>query len=354
VRPLGFKPPSFAFDPEVEWVLLRAFAPSEARVVQRPQAARAVALATALDIGARIAARQPQELLRKELDEHASARLREGYLDNVARNSLFGAALDELLAHAKREGVACILLKYAALSRLGILKTGSRAAMDLDVLVPKASAGRFQALLEAAGYRDLGLPSSRHQLPALSDPRDVLIEIHRHIPAVTLPGEESFLEADAMIAADLVDHSSDALLPAPSLVAAHALAHGLVQHARAPHMCSPLKAFADLADLEHAGHSLEQASQFLSRAMSKQNTDDAIALTRALVAGDLEAAQAGGAGTLLRHALASQLDARYAARLRLRILTQPGPTSIHFNPRRLADILSSFFSWIRGAFSTDG
>lgn len=353
LKPLGFKPPLFALDADVEWVLLRAFGPPDARPRKKTAPERALSLASALDLGARIASRQAHELLCEELGVEASTILRAHYLDNVARDALLGVSLNALLDHAERRSVPCILLKYAALSRLGVLRPGSRSAVDLDVLVPTRSAEQFQALLQGFGYRDLGLPASRHQLPGLSDPSDVLIELHRHVPAVTLPGDDIFVEADRLLQSELVIRRSNAWVPTPALLAAHTLAHSLVQHARAPHMCSPLKAIADLADLHRTGHRLEGATSFLGRAMPKQDVDDAIGLTNALLSADLEAAQRGGVGTLLRHALASRLDERYAASLRLRGLTRPGPTSIHFDPLKLADICGSVYLLIRRAFLRD-
>jgi len=63
----------------------------------------------------------------------------------------------------------------------------------------------------------------------------------------------------------------------------------------------------------------------------------------------------GGAGVILRHALAARLDRRYAARLRWRTLTQPGPSPLHVTPRRVLDVLRSGFGWARArAFGSRG
>jgi threonine dehydratase len=132
------------------------------------------------------------------------------------------------------------------------------------------------------------------------------------------------------------------------IVVAHAIAHGLVQHARAPHGYSPLKTFADLADLAQAGHgAFEQAGPFLTAAMTVDDLTSAITLARALQQGDLEAAMRGPSGVLLRHALASQLDRGYATRLLLRMLTQPGPTSVHLTAGRLLVLLREVWEGVR-------
>jgi hypothetical protein len=336
VRSLGFRPPTLALDAELEWILQRAFGPPAWMPKADVAGQKLVETALRLDVATRIAARQPRELLERELGSDAAHRLREQHFGAIARELMLERALERLLHHSEALGAPCILLKYAALRRMGVLRLGARLAGDLDVLVPQAKVHAFQALLLRNGYRDAGLPESHHQLPALQDPDGVWIEVHVHIPAVTLMPGGPFATADALIAASLTHSSGNALLAAPAIVAAHALAHGLAQHARAPHMYSPLKVFADLADLEAANEgALEGATAFLSAAMSREESTSARELTRALQRGDLEVAMNGGSGVLLRHALASQLDRRYAVRLRLRMLTQRGPTPLHFDRRRI-------------------
>src|SRR5882724_2211630 len=95
----------------------------------------------------------------------AAQRLREQYVGTVARGALLEHALGQLLERARDSDVPCILLKYAALSRMGVLRVGARVAGDIDVLVPHARAGQFQAALVRSGYQEVGLPESAHQLP---------------------------------------------------------------------------------------------------------------------------------------------------------------------------------------------
>ena len=137
------------------------------------------------------------------------------------------------------------------------------------------------------------------------------------------------VRAEDLISNELARASAGVLLPDAAIVAAHVLVHGFVQHARAPHAYSPLKVFADLADLEALGHrDLERAARFTTAALAPEDVLAALAVTRALGRGDLNEAQRGRGGPLLRHALASQLDARYALFLRLRGLVFPGLTPL--------------------------
>jgi hypothetical protein len=228
------------------------------------------------------------------------------------------------------------------------LRPGARSASDIDILVPRASSRPFQEALLRNGYQEVGLPESAHQLAPLQDPNGGLLELHTHLPGISLGPGQPFFGADELIAAGLTLRAGNALLPSPAIMTAHALAHGLVQHANAAHMYSPLKTIADLADLQAAGHvAFEEAGPFLTGAMTESDLSHALALARALQQGDLVGAMSGSSGTLLRHALASQLDRGYAVRLRLRLLTHPGPASLHLTPSRVFAALRESWGWVR-------
>jgi Uncharacterised nucleotidyltransferase len=348
MRPLGFRPPRLTLDADLEWVLQRAFGPSTWVPRAPVSGQRLVEFALRLDLAARIAARQQRELLEQEMGARAAHRMREQYVATVARGAVLDHALHQLLERAKASEVSCILLKYAALSRMGVLRVGSRVASDIDVLVPHDRARQFQAILKEKRYQDLGMPESSHQLPALRDPNGVLIELHLHVPLVTLPPGQRFAGADDLLAAGLAKQAHNALLPDAAIVAAHAIAHGLMQHARAPHMYSPLKTFADLADLQIVRPAvITQARSYLSRTMTANDLTSVQTLAGALADGDLETAMAAGPGLILRHALASQLDRRYAIRLRLGTLTPRRGMSVLRSPARLFRSLRAAWDWAR-------
>lgn len=346
-RRLDFRPPRLELDAELEWVLQRALGPLTWKPSARVSGQRLVDVALRLDLAARIAARHPSELVEREMGAPSATRLREQYVATVAREALLEHALIQLLEHAHTANLPCVLLKYSALNRLGVLRVGSRVASDIDVLVPHAHARRFQAFLKEKGYRDCALPESSHQLPALQDPNGVLIELHIHVPVVALALGAPFVSADALLAAGLTVRSGEALLPTPAILAAHAVAHGLMQHAHVPHVYSPLKTFADLADLELAIPGvLAQATPYLS-AMAAEDQANVQVLARALSAGDLTLAMSGDPGKILRHALASQLDRSYAIRLRLWGLMRSKPTSVRRTPAQLVAALRAAWHWAR-------
>lgn len=348
-RRLDFRPPLVELDAELEWVIQRALGPLTWQPKAPVSGPRLVDVALRLDLASRIAARHTRELLTREMGAPSASRLRDQYVATVAREALLDHALTQLLSHARAAGVSCILLKYSALSRLGVLRVGSRVASDIDVLVPHAAARGFQEYLKQHGFRDLGLPGSSHQLPALHDPNGILIELHLHVPVVSLGAAAPFVRADELLAAGLTVHSGDALLPVPAIVAAHAMAHGLLQHAYVPHVYSPLKAFADLADLELSIPGISaQADQYLS-AVADEDLANIHALAHALSAGQLTTAMSGGPGTILRHALASQLNHRYAIRLRLCGLVRSKPTTVRRTPAQLVAALRAAWRWALSA-----
>jgi len=332
----------------VEWVIRRAFGPLEWAPTRPLVGRRLVDVALRLDLAARIAARHPRELVEREMGAIAAHRLREQYVGTVARGALLDHALSDLLKRARAVNTPCILLKYAALNRLGVLRVGSRVASDLDVLVPHTRAREFQAFLIQAGYRDLGLPESSHQLAALQAPSGVLVELHVHVPLVTLAQGQPFARADDLLAAGLTSESDDALVPHLAVLAAHAIAHGLMQHAQVPQVCSALKTFADLADLQlaHSGV-VTQARVYLIRTMTEEDLTNVETLAGALQNGDLETAMRDGPGVILRHALASQLDRRYATWLRVGGLVQHRGTSVRRSPAHLFKSLRAAWRWVR-------
>jgi len=335
-------------DAELEWVLQRAFGPLSWQPTRPASGQRLVNVALRLDVAARIAARHPRLLLEHEMGAKPAQRLREQYVATVARGALLDHALNELLERAREAGVPCILLKYAALNQLGVLRVGSRVASDVDVLVPHTRAREFQAILKEHGYQDWGLPESSHQLPALRDPNGVLIELHVHVPLITLGRGRAFVRADDLLTAGLAIQSGNALVPDAAIVAAHAIAHGLMQHARAPHVYSSLKTFADLADLQLLRPAaLHESATYLSMAMTAEDLNDVQILAEALLDGDLETAMRGGSGLILRHALAGQLDRRYAIRLRLSGLTQRRTASERRTPAELFRALQAAWHWAR-------
>jgi len=315
---LRFRPPRLVIAPEVRWMLLRAFGPAGAPFAGAIDPAAALAMARRFEVSARIAARHGREALSRELGPETA--------DGFARDRTTAAAVGmQLMAAARRIAaraapleVPIAFLKFAALEGMGRLAAGSRDACDIDALVPEDRAAELWRALLAAGYRGSGLPDLEHQLPAIVDPEGGSVEIHRLVPGVRLAGGSSATwEALARggLLLPLTGFPGRCSAPAPEVLAAHAVVHGLGQHGYWPASYSLLKMVADLIDL---GPLTDRALAWVAQDVSKDESEALRRLCARLAAGeDPAAGWDAPEETLLRHVLAGRLDAEYERALRL-------------------------------------
>jgi Uncharacterised nucleotidyltransferase len=312
-----FRPPRLAITPEVRWMLLRAFGPAESPFAGAVEPAAALAMARLFEVSPRIAARHGRERLSRELGAETA--------DGFARDRAAAAAVGlRLMAAARRIaeraaplGVPVAFLKFAALEGTGRLAPGSREACDVDALVPEDRAGELWRALLAAGYRASGLPEPEHQLPALADPEGSAVEIHRLLPGVRLAGGSSATYealARAGLLVTLPDFPGRCSAPAPEVLAAHAVVHGLAQHGFWPSTYSLLRMVADLIDL---GPLTDRALAWVAQDVSADEAEAVRRLCSRLAAGEDAAGWDAPEETLLRHVLAGRLDPGYERSLRL-------------------------------------
>ncbi len=176
----------------------------------------------------------------------------------------------------------------------------------------------------AAGYRESDVPDKEHQLPPLRRSGGGVLELHGLLPGVRLgPGRASATFetlAERGLLVPLPDWPGRCFRPAPTVLAAHALVHGIAQHGHFPDAYALLKMVADLADLGFAGEAGEalasQVAPWVARDLSAGETAAARELCAALAAGG-EPASDSPADLLLRHILAGRLDADYVRSLKL-------------------------------------
>jgi hypothetical protein len=296
-------------------MLLRAFGPAGAPFPGVVDPAAALALA-------------------RRFEEETAA----GFARERARAAAVGM---RLMAEARRVaevaaglGIPLACLKFAALEGTGLLAAGSRGACDIDLLAPGDRAEELWRALAAAGYRSSGLPEAEHQLPALAGSQGGVVEIHRHLPGVRLEGGASATH-EALDRAGLLlplpDLPGRCAAPAPEVLAAHALVHGLGQHGYWPSSYSLLKMVADLLDL---GSLTDRAAAWVERDVSAAEVAAARGLLRRLEAGEDPAGWTGPEEELLRHVLAGRLDEEYAGSLRLGLF-RPQPSE-RSRPAQLA------------------
>jgi hypothetical protein len=339
-RAVRFSPPRIEPTAEVAWVLRRAFGPPEesrreGAAADPPAAGDAVYdLAARVALSCRIGSRQPREALAAELGEAEAARFHRDRMAAAAVGLRLRALAAEVAEAAAERSLPLTFLKHMALEAHGYLSAGSRMAADVDVLAPSGRAAELHAALAARGFRSSALPAMEHQLPALAGPTGA-VDVHRVMLGVRLPPRRRSATAEDLRAAGLAvpvpGFPGEALVPAPEVLAAHALVHGLAQHGLAPHAYAGFRLLADLIDLGFAGPRgedlAERAGRLIERAVPRHEVAISRALCRDLAAGDLGALGAdprrSGEAALLHHLLAGALDPAYGRSLRFRDLARP-------------------------------
>lgn len=318
MRAIRFRPPPLKPSPDLAWVLARAFGRPEIPRIAPPDPAAALDLASRLDLAGRVASRASEEELEADLGPVARgfARARHASAASALR---YEQTLEQIVARASEPGIPLLVLKGGALSLLGISGPGARGFADLDVLVPFERVGELTALLVADGWQQASLPPSEHQEPPLYHPLLGTVEIHRCLPGVRAPGSSRFLDAsaafDPALSQPLPGLGGLVRAPSSAVLAAHALAHGLVQHGLAPDSYPLFRLLADLQDLEASGVTLRDALRFLAE-VDEGDLQAARVLLEALSAGAALDLPEGPARDLLAHFVAGSLDPGYSVALK--------------------------------------
>lgn len=335
-----FTPKPLDLPEHVVWVLKRAFGPPDRDVASSdPEAA--LEAADLLGYLPRIGQRTPRARLESELGEERASIVIHATHRVAASAAALNATARFVRDVADERGLPALFLKYSALAALGVVRPGSRVAGDVDVLAARHHGAALVSALIARGARAIEHRRHEHELPALASPLDVSIDAHRYIPGVHLDKAGRFVAADDLLAAGLVDTKTN--VPAPEVLAAHALVHGFVENAPIPQSGAAARALADLVDLEHfARGSLERALPLLEPLFDERDSTEFAALCLALGQGEIEpGSDAPGAG-ILSHVLGASLDARYAASLRRFLFHAPLSERTGLRPRleRVARMLA--------------
>jgi Uncharacterised nucleotidyltransferase len=305
-----------AIDADLAWLLHAAFANAFVDPVPADDV-RALHLARSTQLSGRIAKRLERWRGAPELTG-LGAELDGDYYTNIAMEGLLTQALERIAGLADRRGVPIVALKFAGLRRAGVVTPGTRVASDIDLLLPKLEAKAFwQALLDV-GFRRTQTHEYAHQLEALVDPYGAIVDLHVHVPYVSVE-KRGFASAEQLMLHGLVRRSSGALFVLqPALLAAHAIAHALLQNRATPQTYSPLRMVSDIMDLRRVqADVVSAAASYLApelRATCNALERLCVALSNGTFTG------VGFDGTreqaLLWHCLAARLDFEYSEELR--------------------------------------
>lgn len=328
-RGFRFRPPGLVPSPELDWVLASTFAASAPPVDPGLDLARALEIADALTLLPRLAFRLAAGTPGLAGGEPGGPgeRLRAERIAATARELALDEALAAAVEAATEAGTLVGVLKGRALVVAGELRAGERPSGDLDLLVPEGALPALAAALARRGFTAHG-GSRPHHPPPLRSAGGATIELHRHLPGVRLERRRAAgwrdLEGAGLLAPPPGAPTGTPLrLPAPAVRRAHALVHGLAQHAFAPRFPGWLL-IGDLLALADSGREPEADwRRWVAREISPREIDAALALAGSVAAGRDPWREAGDAALLARHFTAAALDADYAAALRWRDLATP-------------------------------
>ena len=336
-----FRPPDFPAPPAVGWILARAFASVAGVLAPGAESGECLRWARALGLSGRIAARAGEARLREELGDETARAFTADSHRNAVQTLLGERTLRTLSKVAAGLPGPAILLKGSALIVGGFVAPGSRGLVDVDLLVPPRAAGTLMERLAPEGFGPV-VPALRmrlHHLPPLVHPQMATVEIHTRLPGVAVR-KGAPARAEELMGAGLCrtfDGWPGLLTGTPALLAAHALAHALVQHGSAPFAYPITRMAADLLDLAGGGSGIErlmaEARPLLQASLSERELRAAASLCVQLAAG-ASLSTAGDAGLLMAHCLAGIEDLHYNRSLRARVLSDM------LKPRRWGDLLA--------------
>jgi hypothetical protein len=332
VHVLRRSPPALALTPEIRWVLLRAFGPPRAAFPDRVDGQRAAGLARDLGVVERIGARVPSSLLVAELGREAACQLAVSRLQVLAGVRELCDLIPELASAAVEAGIPLVFLKFAALHVGGYLAEDSRAAGDVDVLVPERDAERAAQTLATRGFRSAEATLADHHLPPLHDSQRRVVELHTRVPGLKGPDGRRFAGFEALDSAGGLEPAPGfghcCYLPRRDLLVAHTVAHGLAQHGGADDYPAT-RTLADVIDLlpgERRTRSL-RALEWIADDVSRSDLEAVLGLCDSLEKGDLDGLDAEPKarfeGVLLRHILAASLDPDSRYSLAIGLVLQP-------------------------------
>jgi Uncharacterised nucleotidyltransferase len=316
VKQLLLAPPQIVIDADLAWLLRAAFA-APLSGIRPADAARALHLARATQLSGRVAKRLEAWRETSQLGE-LGRELAADYYANVAREALLIRAQSSIAALGERLGVPIIALKFAGLRLAQVIAPGARVASDLDLLLPEANAKQFWRALLGIGFARTNTHEYAHQLEALVDPDGAVVDLHVHIPGVSIE-KRGFADADQLLARRLVRRTSSGLLvPDAALLCAHAIAHALLQNRATPQTYSPLRMIADIVDLRRMEPTaVSLATKYLAPGL-RGTCETLDRLSSALLRGTFEGHGFDGTSeqTMLRHCIAARTDFAYSERLR--------------------------------------
>jgi hypothetical protein len=194
----------------------------------------------------------------------------------------------------------------------------------VDILAPPERLADLTAALLARGYRRLDLPGQEHHPAPLVHPAGISVDLHRLILGVHV-GRGGSATVSALERNGLLSPAPGlpeiCRVPAPEILAAHAIVHGLAQHRTTPRSYPLTRMLADISDLGGltggVDELLSRAAPRIARDVSAGEIAQVAALISRLASGSLPRNSSEPGGRLLDHVLAGALVSGYQESLKL-------------------------------------
>lgn len=317
-----FHPPRVVLDNDIRWVLLAAFAdpyPNDARPDSPERAAK---LIQQFDLVNQVAYR----LTKQQLEQAITPQYQQ-HISNIARSrimhSLAVVQARELACRTAEEtGVDIVLLKQAALEVMGLVTPAQRFGADVDILVRASDIGRLSDALCQRGCQERKRRSPKYHPMVLRTPADVSIEMHTVIPYVRMAPRDDPVDLRCLIQQGLVatgqqPQQPHVFLPNIQLLAAHLVAHNLVQHRFTPRTHPPLRTLRDayILRLDENPEHAKAAYALIAADILNSEFSALCACIGSLKRGVVDAHEESR--KLLSHLIAASIDENYQARLQV-------------------------------------
>jgi hypothetical protein len=331
-----FDPPELELEPEVRWLLVRAFGREGEPAGEGAglDLARLLDLGTWMDLLPRIGARTDAELLDRELGGVGAEDVRQRYRGTAALALQSEGLAGQIGRVATDHGIPVVFLKGMAMHLHGIIDLGSRGSCDVDLLVPTDRAETLQTVLLESGYRDPGMPPSEHQLAPIVHPAGIMVEVHTMVWGVRLDGSDDSATAQVLLERGLCEEverfKSGCYVPIREVLLAHLLVHGVAQHGLSPMGYPMTRMVADVQDLgpgEDGWQAFDEGPYgWIAPDVSQREVAAVAGLAKRLRSGVDPAGIAAAdsdQGRLLRHVVAGFVDDSYRSALKMQALGSP-------------------------------
>jgi len=250
-----FCPPAGGeIEPEMSWLLSRAFGPKNAEIRSYPDidGDRAAGYAQKHVIASRICARSTFEFVAGEVGRPVATTLSDDYHRTAATVVRYTGLVHQIADLASRLGQQIVVLKGLALHFGHHTPLGCRTFSDVDFLVDESGYAQLFSTLVETGFRPT-TACGPLELEGLMHHSGLMVEIHTSLPQMR-GNHDRWMDFEFLQSRGLLRRADGLpeaiLIPHRGLILAHLVVHALSQHAYRPAVYPPLRLIGDIQDID--------------------------------------------------------------------------------------------------------